>query len=392
MAVPATEVTPAAGGAEALTPQSTIFQVLHALNVGGAEVLAVRLARQLQDRYRFVFACLDELGTLGKELRAEGFPVHVLERRAGLDWRCVLRLAKLMRQEGANVVHAHQYTPFFYAAIARMLYRRVPVLFTEHGRHQPDYRRWKRVLANRCFLLRRHDRVVGVGEAVRRALIENEGLPPQRVELIYNGIDLAAFRNTGQERLCIRQEIGVAADDLVMMQVARLDYLKDHATALRMLSRLAPQCPHARLVIVGEGPEQGKIDALIQELHLQPFVRLLGLRNDVPRLLAAADLLLLSSTSEGIPLTVIEGMAASLPVVATKVGGLPEVVEDGGTGWLAPSGDAAGLAERVLRLSADPGLRMQMGRRGRERAETLFSEQQMHARYDRVFQEILGSL
>src|SRR5438067_9821303 len=149
--------------------KTTICQVLHGLWVGGAEVLAARLARQLGDRFRFVFVCLDELGTLGQELRAEGFPVEVLQRRAGLDWRCSLRLARFLRRERVDLVHAHQYTPFFYSLMARFLYRRPAVLFTEHGRHYPDYPRRKRMLANR-FLLQRRDRVVGVGEAVRQAL------------------------------------------------------------------------------------------------------------------------------------------------------------------------------------------------------------------------------
>src|SRR5262245_8575852 len=98
-----------------MTPTRTICQLLHTLNVGGAEVLAARLARQLRDKYRFIFMCLDELGTLGQQLREEGFPVFVLERRPGVDWRCVPRLAKLLRRENVDLVQAHQYTPFFYA-------------------------------------------------------------------------------------------------------------------------------------------------------------------------------------------------------------------------------------------------------------------------------------
>src|SRR6516165_4253528 len=137
---------------------ATVCQVLHTLCVGGAEVLAARLARRLRDRYRFLFVCLDELGTLGEELRNEGFPVHVLGRRPGLDLRCTYRLAALLRRERVDVIHAHQYTPFFYCLTARLLCRRPALLFTEHGRHFPDYPRRKRMLANR-LLLRQRDRV-----------------------------------------------------------------------------------------------------------------------------------------------------------------------------------------------------------------------------------------
>lgn len=366
----------------------TICQVLHSLQVGGAEVLAARLARQLGRSYRFVFACLDELGPLGQQLRDEGFAVLVLNRRAGLDWKCPWRLARFLRQEGVDLVHAHQYTPFFYTLAARRLYRRPPLLFTEHGRHHPDYPRRKRMLANR-LLLEARDRVVGVGQAVRQALIHNEGIPDHRVGVIYNGVNLAPFSNGRPDRLAVRREIGVGADDLVLLQVARLNYLKDHATALRTLARLRPERPNARLILVGEGEERNAIQELIQKLDLSANVRLLGLRSDVNRLLAAADVFLLTSISEGIPLTLIEAMAAGVPVVSTDVGGVPEVLSDSQTGLLAPAGDDAALAGHVLRLMNSPERREEIVRRARQRAKQIFSEEQMHQAYQKLYQEML---
>jgi glycosyltransferase involved in cell wall biosynthesis len=362
--------------------------VLHTLCVGGAEVLAARLARGLRDRYRFLFVCLDELGTLGEELRNEGFPVHVLGRRPGLDLRCTYRLASLLRREHVDVIHAHQYTPFFYGITARMLCRRAAVLFTEHGRHFPDYPRRKRMLANR-LLLRRRDRVVAVGEAVRRALMANEGIPTEWIEVVYNGVNLTPFVAADHDRAALRREIGVGRDDLIIIQVARLDYLKDHATAVRTLGHIVRRRPDARLVLVGEGPELDKIKEQVRQAGLEGNVRLLGLRKDVARLVAAADVFLLTSISEGIPLTLIEAMGAGLPVVATGVGGVGEVVEDGATGLLAPSGDDAALAGHVLRLAEDRALAARMGQRGRERALGLFAEDRMHAGYSRLYNELV---
>jgi glycosyltransferase involved in cell wall biosynthesis len=369
-------------------PSLTICQVLHSLQVGGAEVLAARLARQLGRGYRFVFACLDELGSLGQELRGENITVHVLNRRAGFDWKCPWRLARFLRRERVDLVHAHQYTPFFYAMAARRLYRRPAVLFTEHGRHHPDHPRRKRMLANR-LLLEARDRVIGVGEAVRRALVCNEGIPHRRVGVIYNGINLAPFCNGRPDRLAIRREIGVGERDLVLLQVARLNYLKDHATALRTLSRIRQDNPSARLILAGEGEERGAIQELIQKLDMSANVRLLGLRSDVNRLLAAADVFLLSSISEGIPLTLIEAMAAGVPVVSTAVGGVPEVVEDFQTGLLASAGDDATLAAHVLRLMRNPEWCGEIVRRARQRAEQIFSEERMHQAYQKLYQEML---
>jgi glycosyltransferase involved in cell wall biosynthesis len=312
----------------------------------------------------------------------------VLQRKAGLDWRLPWRLASLCRQEHVSLIHAHQYTPFFYATLARFLCRRPPVLFTEHGRHYPDYPRRKRMLANR-LLLRQRDRIVGVGQAVRQALITNEGIAADRVGVIYNGIDLAPFADGAPGQHAVRLEIGVGAQDLVILQVARLDYLKDHATAIRALERVVCHQPGVRLVLVGEGPEMAAIQALVCQRGLNEYVRFLGLRGDVARLLQAADLVLLTSISEGIPLTLIEAMAAGLPVVSTKVGGVAEVVADGQTGLLAPARDDAQLADNILRLAASPGLRSQMGQLGRERANIMFSETQMHDLYLRLYHEML---
>src|SRR5262249_9723397 len=118
-------------GAPSRQREATICQLLYALNMGGAEVLAARLARGLRQSYRFLFVCLDELGTLGAELRAEGFPVAVVGRRPGIDWRCSISLAKLLRRWHVDLVHAHQYSPFFYGLSARLLFHRPPILFTE---------------------------------------------------------------------------------------------------------------------------------------------------------------------------------------------------------------------------------------------------------------------
>jgi glycosyltransferase involved in cell wall biosynthesis len=300
-------------------------------------------------------------------------------------------LAEIIRRERVDIIHAHQYTPFFYGAASRWLGSAPPVLFTEHGRAHPDFPRRKRILANRV-LLRRADRAVAVGEAVRQALIRNEGIAPGRVEVIYNGIPLEPFetRLTTSERAAVRAEIGVEPDDLIVIQVARLDYLKDHATAIRTIERVAGRCPNARLVLVGEGPERGAIEDLVQARVMGDHVRLLGRRTDVPRLLAAADIVLLTSISEGIPLTLIEAMASGHPVVSTRVGGVAEVVVDGQTGLLAPAGDGETLAGHIVRLADEPGRRDRMGRSGRRRAEELFSEGRMHEAYQQIYTSMIG--
>jgi glycosyltransferase involved in cell wall biosynthesis len=368
---------------------ATVGQVLLSLTMGGGEVLAARIARRLKDRFRFIFFCLDELGTLGEELREEGFVVRVLARKPGIDWSCMRRLGRWLREEKIDVLHAHQYTPFFYAAVARCLHRRQGVIFTEHGRMFPDYPRRKRMLANRVLLGRR-DRVIGVGQAVRRALIANEGLKGERVEVIYNGINLAAYNDSpAEDRDRVRLEFGWGHDHFVIVQVARLNALKDHLTAVRAFEQIHASLPEARLLIVGEGEEREAIEAEIRKRSLGESIRLAGLRKDVPRLLTAGDLLWLTSVSEGIPLTLIEGMAAGLPVVATNVGGVTEVVEPNETGLLSPAGDDGAIAAAVLKLARDPALRQRLASAGKRRALARFSEDQMVAAYADLYEDLI---
>ena len=370
----------------------TICQVLHSLTVGGAEMLAARLARRLSDQFRFVFACLDDLGTLGQQLREEGFLVEVIGRKPGFDVACVRRLAAFVRRENAALIHAHQYTPFFYCRAPGPLWPRPPVLFNEHGRFFPDLPNRKRMVFNRLFL-RRQDRVVAVGESVRQALVANEGIPAGRIDVIYNGVRLDDFASGASDRAAVRAELAIAADTPVAIQVARLDYLKNHCTAVRTAERIVRRLPDFRLLLVGEGPERPKVEAEIADRGLGRHVKLLGLRTDVRRLLSAADLFLLTSISEGIPVTLIEAMGARLPVVSTAVGGIPEVVEAENTGLLAESGDDAALAEHVVGLLSNPAAARRLGQTGRDRAAAMFSEEQMHAAYVRLYRSMLaGSL
>jgi len=370
-----------------------ICQVLHSLDIGGAEVLAAGLARELSDRYRFVFACLDdEVGVLGEEFAARGVPMRVFDRQSGIDWRCSFRLATFFREHRVQIVHAHQYTPFFQSLLARLAYRRPPIVFTEHGRHYPDSRSSKRVAVNRA-LLRSDDRLIGVGESVRKALVDNEGLPERRTETIYNGVPLENFLTVKGDdglRSDVRAELGIAAHEFAIVQVARLNALKDHATAIRTLKRLRDDDVPARLILVGDGEERASLEQLVVEQKLTGFVEFLGARSDIPRLLASADAFLLSSISEGIPLTLIEAMGAGIPIVSTDVGGISEIIEHGVAGLLAPARDDETLAAHLRSLCQNPERRTELAENASRRAVEQFTLGQMHRQYVDVYEQLLG--
>jgi glycosyltransferase involved in cell wall biosynthesis len=350
------------------------------------------LARRLGRSYEFIFVLLARAVPLdsGSNLADGENAVHVLVRGPGLDWNCAYRLAALIRRERPDLVHAHQHAAFLYSLTARLFSRRPPVLLTEHERRYTDHSSRKRVTMNR-MLLEARDRVVAASQSVRRALIDNEGLPPGRIEVIYDGIELAAMDGISHDRRLVRQEIGVGADDLLILQVARPDPQSDHALALQVMERVVRLRPDAHLVLIGRGPEMVPLRELIHRLGLGPHVHLLGQRTGVARLLVAADLVLLTNLGEDAPRALIEAMAAGRPVVATRVGDVGELVDDGISGMLACPGDYATLAKAILHLGGDPVLRQQMGQRGRERAEALFSEAAMEAHYDRIYRKMIDA-
>ena len=369
------------------THNVVICHVLHSLGIGGAEILARQFAERSKGQVISIFACLDELGELGADLRKQGYYVEVIGRRPGFDYSLPRRLHRIFKNQKVSVVHAHQYAPFFYSSLARIPFRTPPIIFTEHGRSFPDFRRPKRVVANR-FLLGRRDRIVAVGDQVRQALIDNEGFSPSRVEVVHNGVPVEKFEKTNEARWRARQTLSVQDSEFIIVQVARLNALKDHLTAVAAMAILAKSFPQARLLLVGEGEERPAIEAAIAANELQRIVKLVGARNDVVTYLHAADAFLLSSVSEGIPLTLIEAMSAEIACVSTAVGGIPEVIEHGRTGMLAPSKDAALLAEYLNTLVAKPEIRHQLAAEAKARAISQFSDNSMHSQYQKMYSEL----
>ncbi|WP_432798501.1 glycosyltransferase [Poriferisphaera sp. WC338] len=376
-----------------------IGHVLHQMDFAGAEVLAADLARRLGHRWRFVFLCLDGVGVLGDQLRDEGYEVVDLGRRPGVDWRVGRRLRKVVHERHIHLLHAHQYTPFFYAAVSRRFKAHPPIVFTEHGRHYPDKRSGKRVFVNQ-YLLKEHDRVTAVGQFVRQALIENEGITEQRtgktVEVIYNGIDPDKFG--AGDKAEARRRLGLGEHERIIMQVARFHPVKDHETAVRAFARaigdepevLGSKANRAKLVLVGDGSEREMIEALVQELEIGEHVLFTGVRDDVHEILPAADIFMLSSLSEGVSVTLLEAMAANIPIAATNVGGNAEVVEHGRNGLLSERQHPEALAHNLKMLLGDADMRAKMGEAGQNRLLKMFTQHQMHKAYERVYAQMLG--
>ena len=348
-----------------------VMHLVHSMDVAGAEKLVYDIIPLVRDRIRSSVCCLDSVGHLGEKLREQGVSVRAVGRRPGIDLGVPWRIGRELRRHRIDVLHCHQYTPYFYGALARLVCPSVKIVLTEHGRHYPDRVRPKRVVLNQVlqFLT---DSFTAVSGSVREHLVRFEKMPGRRIQVIYNGVHPNDFAGDLEPRQT-RRELGLSPDALVVGTAARLAPVKDQQTLLRAFARVHQRLPQARLLVAGDGPCRDDLERLARQLQLDSSVQFLGRRDDVPALMQVFDVFVLSSLSEGTSVTLLEAMASGKPCVATAVGGNPEVIVDGQTGLLSPARQPVELAVNLVCLLRDGALRQQMGARGRQRVHDRFT-------------------
>jgi glycosyltransferase involved in cell wall biosynthesis len=315
-------------------------------------------------------------------LRDAGVDVVFLERRNRFDLRPLRRLVRVVRDLGVDVIHAHKFGSNVWAALLGHALG-VPVVVAHEHTWSFEGQRARR-LADRHLVARFSDAVIAVSEADRARMVADVGMPADRVVLIHNGI---AEPEGGNEN-AVRRELDLAPGAPVLLQTATLRPQKAVEVMIGAMAPLRRVHPDVRLLVAGQG-DVDRLQGLAAAEGVADAVSLLGPRRDVTDLLAAANVGVLSSDFEGMPLAVLEYMAAGLPVVATGVGGLPEIVREGETGFLVAPRDPAALAERISRLLADPALAREMGERGRRRQQEQFSSEVMVAAVTGLYERLL---
>ncbi|NNH70793.1 glycosyltransferase [Nocardia uniformis] len=358
------------------------------LRVGGAERHVTTLLPNL-DRTRFEpsVICLGEEGELFAQLGAAGVPARALHRTKRRAVAAVRELIRVMRLERPDVVITRGYNAEALGRIAAWCAGVPNTIVWVHNCGDVEPRGRVRAIVDR-ILDRYTTAYFGVARAQIRYLTDDLGYPESKIEVIYNGVDPSAF-DAADNRTAAR-ELGISDADLVVGIVAALRPEKDHATFLRAARRVADRVPSARFLIVGDGPARGEIEALVGELGLADRVVVAGSRPDIAALLSAMDVVVLSSYSvECFPMALLEAMAAARPAVCTAVGGVPEMILDGETGYLVPPRDPKQLADRLTALLSDPPLRRRMGAAARTRVETHFSLKTSIAAAERAVEEVV---
>lgn len=379
MAAQATKASTTSGSLSA--DRIRVVHLVSTLNIGGLEKVVYDLVRCTdRDTFSVTVLCLGEVGALGPAFEEIGVPVESLGLGERGAFGRIPAVAKRLSDLRPDILHTHNAAPHLCGAIAGWLRGGIGVVHTKHGQNRPHSR--KSLLANRIAAWFT-DWIVPVSNDAAEIVRNLEHVPQRKVQLIRNGVDLERFRYHSRPD----GHVGSKA-----IHVARLiNVVKDQVTLLHAVRLVANEDPSFVLDIVGDGPDRLELEELCDQLQLRPHVRFLGFRDRIHDLLIESAFFVLSSTSEGLPITLLEAMATGLPTVATNAGGIPELVVHGKTGLLVPPRSPDALASAMLEILRNPSRAREMGAASRERVAEHFDINRVTARYEELYRSLLPS-
>jgi glycosyltransferase involved in cell wall biosynthesis len=353
---------------------------------GGAEKILLELAERLRERGHTIVPVGPDngCGWLGEEFRCRGFRPETFSLRRPLDWRCLVGLVRMLLATGIDVVHSHEFTMGVYGTAAAMAVKR-PHIITMHGGKSFAAKLRRRVALRWAA---RQSVMVAVSHATAQFLSDSLRVPAARLGVVPNGVSFVA----GDGRL-MREEFGLREGEAIIVSVGNLYPVKGYDVLIQALSLLQADRPDLtwRAMIAGRGHDEGRLRQLIERKELATRCLLLGHRDDIPDLLAAADVYALPSLSEGLPLALLEAMLAGKPIVASDVGGIPEAIGSNNVALLVTPGNAERLAEALATLLSDRDRAEQLGHKARTRARREFGARRMMERYEELYYRAIRS-
>lgn len=366
-----------------------VFFLSTSMGMGGADSQLLSAAHLMQSRgHDVIIVSMTPLGPMGLQAREMGIRTESLEMKRGVpDPRGLLRLARLTRAWRPDVVHSHMVHANLMARALRLVAPVPALVSTIHNIYEGGPLRMAAYRYTNGLV----DHLTIVSQAAADRFVGDRIVPRDRLTVIPNGVDTEQIGNVPPgTRASLRGALGLDGT-FAWLAVGRFEIAKDYPNMLRAFARVRARQPDAVLLIVGRGSLQPETEALARELRLTDAVRLLGVRNDVPLVMNAADGYVMSSAWEGMPMVLLEAAAAGLPIVATTVGGNHEVVVDERTGFLVPPRDDAALAEAMIRLGTLPEAdRRAMGESGREHIRTHYGLARVADRWEEVYRDVLA--
>ena len=368
-----------------MTKQNNKLNVVHvtfSLDIGGAEIVIFNLIRKFdKQKFNTSICSLTAGGDLVPELENAGIPIHVVQKNEGKDLKIYYRLYRFFRDNNIDIVHCHNMYMLLYCAIPAKLAGAIGVVLTEHANLRNPSKLY-------CFLSRVSQKFTDLitvnSQQVIDALVNDQGLKPRDMVIIPNGIDFAQYHQQF-DTSALRSELGIDADDKVVGIVGRLVPVKDHLTLIKAFAKLVARLPSARLLIVGDGQELDNLKAFVEQQQLNERVIFTGFRRDILALLNVMHAFVLSSLKEGQSISILEAMAVGLPVVATAVGGTPELVMDNETGLLVPSQDPEALGNAIYKVLSDSETAARLGDAGRKRIQERYDLEKITRDYEEYY-------
>jgi len=366
-----------------------ILHVVDSLNIGGLENGLVNLINHSSGSFRHVVCCLREVGPMADRIEKPDVTIHLLGKKSR-DYLLSWKIRSIIKSEMPDIVHTRNWGTIDGVLAARMAGVK-KVVHGEHGRDHDDAAgsNIKRNLFRR-FLSFNIRRFVTVSADLNDWLVKVVGINADKVTTIINGVDTEKFKPLDTDKRDAKLKLGFDPDELLLGSVGRLDKMKNYPLFIAALAQLKNSGFRFKGVIVGEGAQRQTLENLIAQTGAP--VSLVGKRHDVGDYLNAFDLFVLPSINEGISNTILEAMACGLPVIATRVGGNPELLIDGVSGCLVESNDLAGLVDAIEPLLKDRKLRTTLGQRAREHCCEKFSLQRMVGEYEKLYGELTGEV
>jgi L-malate glycosyltransferase len=350
-----------------------ICHVVYSLEMGGAEVLVAQLCRIQRAHGHNVSVCAySKLGPIGEQLQAEGFEIYVPGEAHPA--RTMLRYLAHFRKLRPDVVHCHNPAPTLQAALSARLGGAARVLATRHSLVAPPYDRAAEIKFS--VFARFCDWITGVCETTSNNLRHAPLAATSRIVTVYNGVSPVQPV----------AESAPARDDFTLLFIGRVAVIKDLPTMLRAVAIAVEKLPNLKLWVVGDGPVRNDLEAIASQLGISGNVRFWGQQMDTARFYNAADAFIMSSVSEGVPMSLLQAMSVGLPAVLTDVGGMGEVIRLSQSGLLSPVGDAQAMADSIVEIATNTSLRAEFSRRARSIYEEFFTLAKMDAAYMDLYQ------
>jgi glycosyltransferase involved in cell wall biosynthesis len=359
------------------------MQITHDLAIGGLQQVVVNICRTI-DRSRFHVSvlCLRNLGEFVPEVEAMGIPVlFIPQKENGTDYFSFIKVVKVLRRQKIDIIHTHNTQPFVDGTIGALFSGVRTIVHTDHARDFPDKRRY---MFAEWFVSRFAYKVIGVSDHTSQNLMKYERISPRKVLTITNGIDGSRFQITVDKEKK-RKELGVDGLGPVMGLGVRLTEQKGISYLLRAMPQVLKALPDVTLVIAGKGPLQDSLRQEASSLGIDRHVIFAGPRLDIPELLKLFDLYVLPSLWEGLPMVLLEAMAAGCPVLATGVGGVPTVIRHGESGSLVEPKNPQALSKEIVRLLSDSQLRKRYAENGLKTFREKFSAEVMTRQYEQLY-------